>query len=502
MNLTSTSYLFLRGTIIFVLFSYFETISAQIFQPGVTYYDSTGFVEYLAGDLPIIISVPHGGYLEPDSIPDRNCTGCSYLRDSYTQEIGRGVIDAFYQETGCYPHMIINLLHRKKFDANRDIGDAADGNPLIEKAWYNYHEFIDSSKTSIIQGYGRGLFLDLHGHAHTIQRIELGYLLSGSELRLSNVDLNTTTYIEESSLRTLVSDNIQNHTHSELIRGDQSLGTILDDKGFPSVPSFSDPFPDVGEPYFSGGYNTVRHGSRDNNGDIDGIQIECNSDVRFDTTLREKLIDSLVTAVNQYFHYHYNDQYLNNYCKLVIPVELIKFNAQIRGNSIVLDWATLTETDNDYFEIQRSVDGIVFEKIGQLKGAGSSAILNEYKFVDENPIPARINYYRLKQVDFDGKFEYSTVIGIDWKHHKKAPIKLYPNPSFTGLFTLDFSSNMAEDLVISIYDVTAKIISSETHQVMQGHNSLKLNYAWLHKGIYFIKIEAQKGFIYQKLIIN
>ncbi len=301
-----------------IIFS--EATFSQTYTPGNIYYDSTGYVEYRAGNIPIIISAPHGGSLDPDSIPDRDCPGCIYVKDTWTKPIAEGMYDAFIEQTGCYPHVIINLLHRKKFDANRDIDDAADGNPTIEQAWYGYHAFIDSAKAQVIQDYGRGLFMDIHGHAHTIQKIELGYLLSRSELQLSDSILNTVSFIEESSIRTLVGDNIQSLSHSELLRGQNSFGTLLDNKGFPSVPSLSDPFPQSSESYFDGGYNTQRHGSRDNAGDIDAIQFELNQDIRFNAVTREILIDSLTASAVQYIDYHYNDQLANSFCNLISDI--------------------------------------------------------------------------------------------------------------------------------------------------------------------------------------
>jgi len=293
---------------------------SQIYTPGNIYYDSTGYVEYRAGNLPIIISAPHGGSLEPYSIPDRDCSGCSYVKDAWTIPIAEGMYDAFIEQTGCYPHVIINLLHRKKFDANRDIDDAADGNQTVEQAWYGYHELIDSAKARVIQDYGRGIFLDIHGHGHAIQRIELGYLLSRAELQLSDSILNMVSFFEESSIRTLVGDNIQSLSHSELLRGQNSFGTLLNNKGFPSVPSFSDPFPQNSESYFSGGYNTQRHGSRDNAGEIDAIQLELNQDIRFNYATREIFIDSLTTSVIQYINYQYNNQFADNFCNLISDI--------------------------------------------------------------------------------------------------------------------------------------------------------------------------------------
>ena len=112
----------------------------------------------------------------------------------------------------------------------------------------------------------------------------------------------------------MINDNILGIDHSDLLRGPYSLGTLLDEKGLPSVPSFSDPFPLDDEPFFQGGYNTQRHGSRDDAGTIDAIQIEMNQDIRFDTDKRLKLIDSLAYTSLEYYDRHYEDQFLGNYC--------------------------------------------------------------------------------------------------------------------------------------------------------------------------------------------
>lgn len=306
------------------LFCFCQISFSQTYIPGNTYYDSTGYVEYRAGNMPIILSAPHGGSLEPMNIPDRVCAGCVYAKDSWTQTVAEGLYDEIYAQTGCYPHLVINLLHRKKFDANRDIGDAAVGNPIVEQSWYAYHAFIDSAKAQVTEKYGRGLFLDIHGHAHTIQRIELGYMLTRAELQQSDSTLNAFPMIEESSIRTLTTDNLQNHTHAELLRGDDSFGTFLVNKGFPAVPSLADPFPQGTEPYFSGGYNTGRHGSRDNQGEIDAIQIELNSNVRFTDSIRPILIDSLAQSALEYYDLHYNSAFSENYCNFNVGSPEIK----------------------------------------------------------------------------------------------------------------------------------------------------------------------------------
>jgi len=304
--------------VLVLLVGFGESLTAQTFIPGNTYYDSTGFVEYRAGNLPIIISAPHGGSLEPDSIADRDCTGCVYLQDRWTQQISEGIYDTIVAQTGCHPHVIINLLHRIKFDANRDVGDAADGNPTVERAWRGYQELVDSAKTQIERDYGRGLFLDIHAHGHPNQRIEVGYLLTAEELRLSDSTLSSPSFADESSLNTLVVDNIQNLQHAELIRGESSLGSLLSDEGFPSVPSSSDPFPLEGERYFIGGFNIRQHGSRDNGGAIDAIQLELNQDIRATDSIRQVLINAIASTTLDYIDLHYNDAFEEEYCGLLV----------------------------------------------------------------------------------------------------------------------------------------------------------------------------------------
>ncbi len=278
--------------------------TAQTYTPGTSYLDENGYVEYLAGNLPIVLSVPHGGYLTPTEIPDRLCDGCVYSRSSYTQEMAREIQAAFFAQTGYYPHVVINLLHRKKFDANRDIDTAADGNATVEQSWYAYHAFIDNAKTTIQQAYGRGLFLDIHGHTHETQRIELGYAISKSELQLSDNDLNTSTYVSESTIQNLVGDNSQNLSHAELLRGFQSLGEMIHKKGYPAVPSYFTPYLLDQEDYFPGGYNTQRYGINDSV--LDAIQLACHSTLRFDDIARQGFANDLTQIMLNYMNAHYD----------------------------------------------------------------------------------------------------------------------------------------------------------------------------------------------------
>ena len=303
----------MNPALIFILIFFSTSCWAQLV-PGETYYDSTGFVEYRAGNLPIILSAPHGGDWQPDSIPDRDCVGCVFQIDAFTRVITWDLVDKIVELTGCFPHMVMNRLHRVKFDANRDIADAADGNAIVEEAWRGYHDFIDLSKDEITSSYGRGLFLDLHGHAHTVQRIELGYLLSREALQMTDDEINA--LLNEASISTLSSNNINRLSLAGLLRGEESFGSLLHNKGLPSVPSLEDPYPLDNEAYFTGGFNTVRHGSKEMNGTIDAIQIEMNQDIRFDEDNRRILVDSLAQSILDYLALHYFEEFSPAFCDL------------------------------------------------------------------------------------------------------------------------------------------------------------------------------------------
>jgi len=276
----------------------------QAFEIGKSTFGSDNYIEYLVGNTPFVLSVPHGGSIEPSTIVDRNCSGCTYVKDSFTEELAREIYAAYYQKTGCYPHIIINLLHRKKLDMNREVEEATGSNTNSIKYWTDYQRFIDTAKVKIKQSFGKGLFLDIHGHGHTKQRIELGYLLTKTNLQGSDEILNTAPIVSNSSIKNLVSNNVNHISHAELIRGNTSFGSLLALKGYPGVPSTDDPFPLNADEYFNGGFNTDVHGSK-SGGSIDAIQLELNSTIRFNSSIRQEFAEELVNAMITYFKTHY-----------------------------------------------------------------------------------------------------------------------------------------------------------------------------------------------------
>jgi hypothetical protein len=282
----------------------FSAAFAQDSPPKVSLKGYKGYIEFLPGNMPLVISIPHGGSLLPDEIPERPCTNCAKNKDVYTIEIGLGIRNHIFQNTGYYPCIVINNLHRTRLDPNRNIGEAAEGNKLAEGAWNEFQNFIDSANTEIKYKFGKGLYIDLHGHRHVIKRIELGYLLSSEELQLDNELIDSGALVEYSSIRNLADKNNNSYSYSELVRGNNSLGSLLEKRGYSSVPGPMHPSPQPDEPYFSGGYNITRHGSS-SGGTIDGIQIEIDEDLRSDPVKREKLTADLSSVLIEFLKIYY-----------------------------------------------------------------------------------------------------------------------------------------------------------------------------------------------------
>ncbi|MFT6397543.1 MAG: hypothetical protein ACJAYU_002297 [Bradymonadia bacterium] len=259
------------------------------------------FVEHNAGNLPIIISMPHGGLVAPDDVPDR--VDATNSRDVNTIQLGRAIDAALFEATGRHAHLVIVQLHRNKLDANRSVAGAHDGHPEMVQAWTEYHSYIEAAKRSVEQQFGGGLYIDLHGLVSVLDKLEFGYLIDAAQLYLDDDRLDHPGYSIPSSARSLAA--ATDRPFSELIRGFDSLGGSLEAAGFPSVPSPANPDPgynDDGSPgnYFNGGYNTSRHGSRDG-GVIDGVQLEANwAGVRDSPGSRERFGEAFAAALLRY----------------------------------------------------------------------------------------------------------------------------------------------------------------------------------------------------------
>lgn len=284
--------------------------------PGVSYFGRNSYIEYIAGNAPIILSAPHGGALAPSSIADRVLSSCGVtpttVTDVNTIELVRAMQQRYFVKFGKYPHVIISHLARRKLDPNRLQPEAACGNPDAATALNEWHEFIDIAKRAVLASSGKGWYMDMHGHGHTIPRLELGYLLSNANLELADAALDaSTSYENTASIRTL--SQFSPLAFSTLLRGPTSLGTLYANNGFPAIPSATDPRPN-GSDYFNGGDNTARHTcgapatslGGATGGDICGVQIESNfTGVRDNAASRDRFGDVTAIVLEEFLRTHW-----------------------------------------------------------------------------------------------------------------------------------------------------------------------------------------------------
>jgi hypothetical protein len=171
------------------------------------------------------------------------------------------------------------------------------------------------------------------------------------------------------------------------------------------------------------------------------------------------------------------------YSHSTLPIELLDFSATPKSNFVDLDWVTATETNNQYFMVQRSADGINFEDINRVEGAGNSSGVLFYTIKDHHPLNG-ISYYRLKQVDFNGAFEYSQVRSVNYN---STGILIYPNPTYDGNITI-YSGNVAVNEV-AVYSTDLKLV--KTALLVEGINPI-VNIEDLAEGTYFLLVKTEK----------
>lgn len=150
---------------------------------------------------------------------------------------------------------------------------------------------------------------------------------------------------------------------------------------------------------------------------------------------------------------------------ITLPIELATFTGDFENNSVVLDWSTYSEINNSHFDIEHSVNGIDYKRIGGLEGAGNSSQVLDYKFVDTEPIEG-YNYYRLKQHDFDGRSETFDPISVYVPKITKGDIidfEIFPNPISKGEPLRINIRNLGENTSanISLSNISGKVLFSD-----------------------------------------
>ncbi len=171
----------------------------------------------------------------------------------------------------------------------------------------------------------------------------------------------------------------------------------------------------------------------------------------------------------------------------VTAIELLSFDGRALENSNHLFWTTATETDNDYFEILRSYDGVNFEVIAKVNGVGNSATPTAYEYVDMEIIDA-VLYYQLNAMDINGKAEKSVVIALN-REGMNGDISIMPNPAIDYV-NINFTITQAENLNLKIYDISGKLIKQSILNGILGENNNTLDVSDFSSGLYFLQLEG------------
>jgi hypothetical protein len=173
-------------------------------------------------------------------------------------------------------------------------------------------------------------------------------------------------------------------------------------------------------------------------------------------------------------------------------VELISFSASVSGNVVSLNWQTATELNNSGFQLEKKGYASTWKVIGFIQGAGTSTQINNYSFTDNNP-ERGINYYRLKQIDFDGTFEYSGIIKIELSIPDKFDLaQNYPNP-FNPNTTIKYS--IADQSVVSLVVFNAlgeEVIRLVDKLQQPGNYTVDFDASSLSSGVYIYQLKAGK----------
>ena len=186
-----------------------------------------------------------------------------------------------------------------------------------------------------------------------------------------------------------------------------------------------------------------------------------------------------------------------------LPIELLNFNANVCNNDVCLDWTTATETNNDYFTVERSQDGVNFTQLGIVDGAGTSTSVRNYSLVDNFPYSG-VSYYRLKQTDNNGASTYSNIEMVNFTPEADFSFNVFPNPNNGDNINIAINASKGQEVLVVVYAMTGKesyskviVINDNGDKVFAIDPSGKLA-----PGIYMITATSQESIYSKKMIVK
>jgi hypothetical protein len=189
---------------------------------------------------------------------------------------------------------------------------------------------------------------------------------------------------------------------------------------------------------------------------------------------------------------------------LALPITLIDFTAKAEGKKVRLDWETGTEENNDYFTMERSLDGKNFEQVFTKKGAGNSKVNLYYFGYDSKPYTG-VSYYRLKQTDFDGKFAYSDIVSVKvvgGPMSTEMDVQVYPNPVSNQLIHVDVNAQNNGTYTMRMINEIGQQVFSDSYEVVAGENKFEIQLPTVVTGFYMLEIRNQNYILIDRVKVT
>ena len=185
-----------------------------------------------------------------------------------------------------------------------------------------------------------------------------------------------------------------------------------------------------------------------------------------------------------------------------LPIKLISFTGMLKNKTVQLYWVTATEINNDFFTLEKSGDGITFEELAIIEGAGNSSETRHYSYIDPMPYD-EITYYKLKQTDYDGTFEYSDIISVTTDNNIGSSMSLFPNPVQSNNLNIMLAGvEINSQAVMSITDNKGVTVYTENYDIAAGSTLLEIFLPEnLSGGIYQVSFKTPSYSFKERLVI-
>ncbi|MEA1872963.1 MAG: T9SS type A sorting domain-containing protein, partial [Bacteroidota bacterium] len=182
----------------------------------------------------------------------------------------------------------------------------------------------------------------------------------------------------------------------------------------------------------------------------------------------------------------------------LLPIELLSFDAKYESDDVLVNWATASETNNDYFTLERSKDGRLFELVTNYPGAGNSSRIIHYEIIDYTPYAGK-SYYRLKQTDFDNTVSYSKIVSVsNFDNNELVQVSVWRNENILFVQAENLTKN--NDILVQIHDMAGRLLFVKSFDSYSENIQIDLGNRIFTKGIYTVTVIADEFYKTQKLI--